>query len=132
MRLNSPVDAIALTMLDHLAQIGSFQVCLSYEYCGHDFLNLDNFFEFTTRSGRIKITGIKPTATGRTDVLSRLLFDCIPWEWNRFEGRLDPVNDFIRFLESPDGLGMPVRIASTGPGVSDKKEQEVAGNLRGG
>ncbi len=124
MRLNSPVNGIALTMLDHLSQIGNFQVCLSYEYCGQDVQSLEEYFEFTTtQSGRIKVTGIKPTPTGRTDKLSRLLFDCVPWDWLRFEARKNPVEDFVGFLESSDGLGRPVQIVSTGPRVIDKRER---------
>jgi adenylosuccinate synthase len=123
LQLNSRVDAIALTMLDQLLKIGYFQVCLSYEYRGSDVQSLEKYFEFTTTtSGRIRITGIKPTSTGRTDTLSRLLFDCVPWEWLRFEGQKNPVEDFIRFLESPDGLGVSVQVTSTGPRVSDKRE----------
>jgi adenylosuccinate synthase len=131
MQLNSHVDAVALTMLDQLSQIGDFQVCLSYDYRGSDVQSLEKYFEFTTtRSGRVRITGIKPIPTGRTDTLSRLLFDCMPGEWLRFDGQKDPVEDFIRFLESRDGLGVPVQIVSTGPRVIDKKERVLAENLR--
>lgn len=131
LQLNSPVDAVALTMVDQLSQIGNFQVCLSYEYRGPDVQSLEKYFEFTTtRSGRIKITGIKPTATGRTDTLARLLFDCVPWEWLHFEGQKSPVENFIRFLESRDGLGVPIQIVSTGPQAADKKERVLTETLR--
>ena len=127
-RLNQRVDAIALTMLDHLASIGPFRVCLSYEYCGSDYQHLDTYFEFTvTTSGRIKITGIKPVQTQRTDTLSRLLFDCVPWDWLHFDDRKDRAEEFIRFLESQDGLGLPVQITSTGPTAFDKLERGPVG-----
>jgi adenylosuccinate synthase len=124
LHLNSHVDAVALTMLDQLSQIGNLQVCQSYEYRGSNVQSLEKYFEFTiTRSGRIRITGIKPVTTGRTDTLSRLLFDCVPGEWRRFDGQKNPVEKFIHFLESPDGLGVPVQIASMGPRATDKKER---------
>jgi adenylosuccinate synthase len=131
MQLNSRVVAVALTMLDQLSKIRDFQVCLSYEYLGSDVQSLEKYFEFTTtRSGRIRITGIKPVPTGRTDTLSRLLFDCVPGEWLRFDGQKNCVEDFILFLESRDGLGVPIQIVSTGPTMIDKKERVLAENLR--
>jgi len=128
MRLNRHVDALALTMLDHLSRVKPFKVCLSYEYLGKEFQNLDEYFEFLTmRSGRVKITGIRPAATHRKDALSRLLFDCVPWDWQCFDAKSDPGERFARFLESPDGLGLPVQIISTGPTFLDKKEQVMVG-----
>jgi adenylosuccinate synthase len=124
MRINQQMDAIALTMLDHLAQVSPFKICLSYEYLGSDFQLLEEYFEFTTPgAGRTKITGIKPTPTGRTETLSRLLFDCIPWDWSSFEAHMNPEDAFITFLESPEGLGVPVQIISTGPAASSKTER---------
>jgi adenylosuccinate synthase len=126
MRLNQNVDALALTMFDHLTRVDRLQVCLSYEYLGHDIRRLEKYFEFSsTRSGRIKIIGIKPVPTQRTDELARLLFDCIPWEWLHFEDKNNRAGQFIRFLESADGLGLPVQIISAGPMVSDKVERQA-------
>jgi adenylosuccinate synthase len=122
LRLNRRVDALALTMLDHLARLGRFQVCTSYAYLGNDAHLLERYFEYTsTPAGKIKITGIKPTPNRRTDELSRLLFDCAPLEWRHFEGGDKACDAFIRFLESPDGLGLPVQILSNGPKASDKR-----------
>lgn len=128
-RLNRRVDALALTMLDHLPRIGSLKVCTSYEYLGKDYQLLDEYFEYTWQSGRIKIKGIKPAPTHREDTLARLLFDCVPWDWLVFEEKADPSEDFIRFLESPTGLGLPVLIRSTGPTLLDKKERAAVGGL---
>jgi adenylosuccinate synthase len=123
-RLNRGVDALALTMLDHLLQVGSFRVCLSYEYRGADRQHLEQYFEFaTTRMGRIKITAIKPVPTQRTDTLARLLFDCVPWDWVHFEAHAEALDAFLRFLESPDGLGIPVAIISSGATISQKQER---------
>ncbi len=119
MRLNRRVDTIALTMLDQLAGIGAFQACLSYEYRGKDYEGLEEYFEFTTtREKRVKITGIKPVPTHRTDRLARMLFDCAPWEWREFRRE----EAFIRFLESEEGLGLPVGIVSHGAGREAKEE----------
>lgn len=123
MRLNPRVDALALTMLDHLARVDDLQVCLSYEYRGSELQRLDEYFEYAIVDGRIKITAIKPVPTRRDGTLSRLLFDCAPWDWQRFERKTGRCDAFIRFLESPLGLGIPVRIVSTGPTVNEKQER---------
>jgi adenylosuccinate synthase len=124
-QLNLRVDGLALTMLDQLSRLDGFQVCLSYEYVGRDYQRLEEYFEYnTTRAGRVKVTGIKPVPTHRTDALASLLFDCIPWNWLRFDRKTAREEDFIRFLESPEGMGLPVRIISTGPTAADKQERE--------
>jgi adenylosuccinate synthase len=126
--LNRQVDAIALTMVDHLARLDSFQVCLSYEYHGEEYQHLEEYFEFsTTPIGKIKITGIKPVPTRRLDRLSRLLFDCTPWDWLVFDEGANRIDQFLGFLESPQGLGLPVQIVSTGPTILDKKERKAVG-----
>ncbi len=132
--LNAPVDGLALTMLDHLARLDSFQVCRSYEYTGCHPERLEQYFDWTAGpGGRIIITAIKKTPNQRSDELARLLFDCCPWEWRYFKRH--PIQasslrstsplpahvwDFIQFLESGDGLGLPVKILSYGPTVNDK------------
>jgi len=119
--LNPRVDTLALTMLDHLAQLDRFRVCLSYEYRGTERHRLDDYFEWeTTPDGRAVITTIRPVPTRRCDELSRLLFDCVPNEWRCFGGSGDLVTEFIDFLESPAGLNMPVQITSIGPALADK------------
>jgi adenylosuccinate synthase len=120
--LNPRVDGLALTMLDHLSRLEQFRVCQSYEYRGSERQHLDDYFEWaSTPAGRVKITAIKPAPTRRCDDLARLLFDCIPWDWQYFAGPGDRASDFIRFLESSDGLGLPVQIISTGPTIADKR-----------
>jgi adenylosuccinate synthase len=124
MRLNRRVHTIALTMLDQLERVEDFQVCLSYEYRGGERERLrerlEEYFDYSvTKDGRVKVTGIKPAPTRRTDGLARLLFDCAPWDWRRFEKS----EDFIRFLESEEGLGVPVGVVSSGPTVLDKYER---------
>jgi adenylosuccinate synthase len=119
--LNPRVDALALTMLDHLAKLDQFRVCLSYEYRGMERQRLDDYFEWaTTLAGRTIITAIRPVSTHRCDELARLLFDCVPNEWRRFGGSGDLANEFIDFLESPAGLNLPVQITSSGPTLADK------------
>ncbi|MGE5775811.1 MAG: adenylosuccinate synthetase [Chloroflexota bacterium] len=116
-RLNPQVDALALTMLDHLAKLNEFRVCLSYEYRGAERHHLDAYFEWMDApDGRAIITAIRPVPTRRCDELSRLLFDCIPNAWRWFSG----AGDFIDFLESPAGLNLPIQITSVGPTIADK------------
>jgi adenylosuccinate synthase len=119
--LNPRVDALVLTMLDHLAKLNEFRVCLSYEYQGTERHRLDDYFEWmVTSAGRAIITAIRPTPTRRRDELSRLLFDCVPHEWRWFGGAGDLAAEFIDFLESPAGLNLPVQIVSVGPTLADK------------
>jgi adenylosuccinate synthase len=120
-RLNPRVDALALTMLDHLAKLDQFRVCLSYEYCGKERHRLGEYFEWETApNGRAIVTAIRAVPTCRCDDLARLLFDCVPNEWRCFGGSGDIVNEFISFLESTTGLNMPVQITSIGPALADK------------
>jgi adenylosuccinate synthase len=120
-RLNPRVDALALTMLDHLAKLDQFRVCLSYEYCGTERHRLGDYFEWeTTPNGRAIVTAIRAVPTCRRDDLASLLFDCAPNEWRYFSGSGDLVTEFINFLESPAGLNMPVQITSFGPSLADK------------
>jgi adenylosuccinate synthase len=120
-RLNPRVDALALTMLDHLAKLDQFRVCLSYEYQGKERHRLDDYFEWaTTPAGQAIITAIRPVATQRSDELARLLFDCVPNEWRQFSGSGNLANEFIGFLESPAGLNLPVQITSSGPMLAHK------------
>jgi adenylosuccinate synthase len=126
MQLNQRVDALALTMLDHLDRLEHFQVCTAYEYLGKDFQRLEETFEFNIeQDGRVKITRIKTAPTHRTDALSRLLFDCVPCSWLCFDDKTSRGDDFMRFLESPERLGAPVEIVSSGPMLSDKKERRT-------
>lgn len=119
--LNPRVDALALTMLDHLAKLDQFRVCLSYEYRGTERDYLDDYFEWeTTPDGRAIITAIRPVSNSRHDGLARLLFDCIPHAWRWFGGTGDLAAEFIDFLESPAGLNLPVQIISIGPTLADK------------
>jgi len=119
--LNPRVDALALTMLDHLAKLDQFRVCLSYEYRGTEHHRLDDYFEWaTTPAGRTIITAIRPLPTHRCDELARLLLDCVPNEWRRFGGSGNLATEFIDFLESPAGLSLPVQITSNGPTLADK------------
>ncbi|HET9913515.1 MAG TPA: adenylosuccinate synthetase [Anaerolineales bacterium] len=129
--LNPRVDVLALTMLDHLAKLDQFRVCLSYEYCGTERHRLDHYFEWATNvAGRAIITAIRPVPTCRRDELSHLLFDCVPNEWRWFGREGNLVTEFIDFLESPAGLNLPVQITSVGPTLADKVELAKFGYLR--
>jgi adenylosuccinate synthase len=124
LRLNRQVDALALTMLDHLEQLDTFQVCLSYRYRGQTPERLAEYFETASMPGGwTRITGIKPVPTRRCDRLARLLFDCVPDEWLRFDRKSGRAEDFIRFLESSAGLGKPVQLVSNGPLLADRQER---------
>ena len=131
--LNPQVQALALTMTDHLRRLERFQVCCAYEYRGSQHELLDRYFRWQRQpDGGIRIGAIKKTPTGRSPELAGLLADCVPAEWLYFEGGQAcpdrpgelPAGawDFIDFLESDAGLGLPVRYLSLGPTLADKVE----------
>ncbi len=136
LRINRKVDAIALTMVDHLARFERCKICLSYEYVGQNRELLDKYFCWDLyQTTRVRITDLKRTPNHKSDELSRLLFECVPLEWIEFKnqsrgssrfknipGIPDCLEDLIRFLESREGLDLPVRIISYGPTAREKIE----------
>lgn len=134
--VNSTIDWLALTMLDKLAGLKEFKVCISYEYIGDktDLNLLDTYFEWGyAGTHRIRVTGLKAVKNNQSDQFARLLFDCRPFEFLEFTGKPadisrakslkdfpDHILAFMRFLESSQGLNLPIRICSVGPTACDK------------
>jgi adenylosuccinate synthase len=134
--INSRIDCLALTMLDKLALLGHFKVCISYEYKrdSTDVSLLNTYFDWEYDDHqRIRITRLKPVKNQQSDQFARVLFDCRPFEFIEFNGMPADISrakslkdfpghilEFIRFLESNQGLGRPIRICSVGPTVNDK------------
>ena len=134
--INSTLDCLVLTMLDKLARLKTFKVCTSYEHIGDkaDLSLLDTYFHWEYfDDNRIRITALKPVRNHQSDQFARLLFHCRPFEFIEFSGRPadisqakhledfpDHIVEFIRFLESSRGIGLPVRICSVGPTTHDR------------
>lgn len=89
--VNEGIDYLALTNLDQLSKPTTIKVCVSYEYSGE------------------KITTLrKPIASIRNGELSQILFHCKPKDFLEFR----KWQEFISFLQSKDGLNVPVKILS--------------------
>lgn len=141
--LNARVDCLAVTMLDRLARLDRYRVCLAYEYLGSRRDLLNQYVEWTPyQANRIRITGIKKTPNRKSAELAQLLFDCAPLDWldlgpgdgsdAGFTAARVPelVNNLVGFLESREGLGLPVTILSHGPTVLEKICREGVTSLR--
>lgn len=136
--INGGVDTIALTCLDRMSGLEKIKVCVSYEYTGSQTDLLDNFFEWRKRNGHIEITGFKlieGSGVGRNQ-LAHLLFDCRPLKFLKFKGWSEdlskpkkiedlprPAHEYLNFLESSEGVGIPISLISCGPTWADKLEK---------
>jgi adenylosuccinate synthase len=112
------VDQVALTNLDRLSGLPRLRVCVGYRDGGG------------TAAG--SVLHHLPVAPGPSRAqqaeLTRRLASCVPIyeELPGFpsalkDGHLSPAAaDFVRFLESPAGLGVPIAIVSVGPTSADK------------
>ena len=132
------VDYLALTCLDRLAGRGPVRVCTSYLYQGsasEDGDVLTELFTWERSRGVVRISGInvpiRPTPE-RQAKLAAMLFKCKPAEFREFKSwsatgpditvrTLQPeLSRFLSYLESPEGLGIPVGLISNGPTAKDK------------
>lgn len=134
LKLNDGADMLALTHLDRLSSMEKICICTSYEYPG-DEQDLGDYFRWEHQDGHVIITEImtqsKPTQGSPS--VADILFRCRPHGWQLFDGwdvlkknatkwhdlPLTAKN-FIRWLESPNGLDTPIGIVSIGP-RSDQK-----------
>lgn len=125
------VDFISLTNIDRLRSHDTVSVCTAYEYQGSDQPDLERFFYC---KGSL-LVGIRPSP--REDVchrteLTRILYGCRPATFQVFPGwrySLTPdsrlmlpsgLRAWIDFLESDQGLSVPIGILSFGPTRSEK------------
>lgn len=121
-------DYFVVTNLDRLNGINKVKVCSSYEYTGKDRSLLGAYFEWKSMpGGKIIITKIKKTVREKDETLTRLIFDCAPFEFKEFNGWKntseisetgvlpEEIKEYINFLSSPKGLDAPIKILSFGP-----------------
>jgi len=129
------VDFISLTNIDRLREQEQVSICTSYEYQGDEEYALERFFDIQSIAGRSLLVGIK--ASPRDDKnhrveLTRILRDCRPSTFVRFPSWRyssiprspaalpDGLRSFIEFVESDEGLSVPIGLLSFGPRRSDK------------
>lgn len=134
--INGGIDEIALTNLDRLSNLETIKVCVSYEYVGQKKDLLEKYFRIEKMEDKRKrIVGIRAEFKDRfsQEQLAGLLSDCRPWDFlgfkgwksnlsgvNRFDDLPGEVKEFLDFMETNRGLGVPISIVSKGPAWIDK------------
>jgi adenylosuccinate synthase len=128
---NNGLDSLAITNLDRASSLKRIKICTAYLYVGKHSGELDKFFE----SGQSrKISAFLPPKTRTNqEKLTGLLFNCRPAEYRIFQGWQKDISDIrsfdglpreakelIGFLESEEGLGVPISVISVGE-RSDQK-----------
>lgn len=130
------IDYLAITKIDQIQWLSTITVCLSYQYVGNKIHLLDKYFCWhKTSDGIIEITAFKPIVSNYSRQLANLLSDCKIFKTVDFISDLYPldivsilnqgripshIQRFIDFIESKDGLGIPVGILSFGPTHKEK------------
>ncbi len=131
---NNGIDSLALTNLDRLSAFRKVKVCTAYHYRGKQLGLVDRFFEWTPCTGGARLKAFKPGKTGEDKTgLARILFECEPIKYRIFPGWKLPIShvrefgklpkearNYISFLESEEGLDVPVSVISVGE-RSDQK-----------
>lgn len=137
-RQNMCLDFLALTNLDRLSGLPAVYVCDAYEYSGVERDLLDKYFIWEQCGSRVKILEIKARIVNPEEEkgeLARLLFDCKPWKYRKFPGWNEDISqvrevkrlpkkarDYLSYLASSEGLGVPIGIVSVGPTAGQKIE----------
>jgi adenylosuccinate synthase len=111
------IDGIALTNLDRFKN-KAIRVCIAYEYHGKE--RLDDFFEYNLLGGKSYINKIK-IRSQEDGKISKLFGACKP-VYRDFHD----IESYLDFLESADGLAVPVKIVSYGP---DRKDKVLRGSI---
>lgn len=132
--INPHVERLILTHIDRLSLLDTFRVCISYEYCGTRKDLLNRYFKWKSfEGGRIRITSMKPVLDDRSGQFSEMLLECRPLEFRDFPGAPEDISQvrefdrlperirsYISFLESREGLNLPIGVVSTGPAYAGK------------
>ena len=136
--INGGMDSIALTNLDRLSEFAKIPVCTAYEYSGDCEDVVDDFFEWHRERGVYILDRFKPPGAqhnGRR--LAKILFESHPTKhvvmkgWQKdisgvksFRRLPKEAKTYVRFLESADGLGIPISIVSVG----ERSDQKIVIN----
>ncbi|PIR94165.1 hypothetical protein COT97_02715 [Candidatus Falkowbacteria bacterium CG10_big_fil_rev_8_21_14_0_10_39_11] len=131
--VNDGVDWLALNCLDQLTGFRKIKICTSYEYFG-DRQRLEGLFHWRgLEPNKAEIFAFRvPGDTCLTNLeekeVTKILFNCKPLSFIEFDGWTDDLStakswddlpnqakNFITFLQSPIGLGVPIKLISVGP-----------------
>lgn len=112
------VDALALTCVDRLEGLGDIRVVTAYRHPGPAQPWFADAFELREEGDGLRIDALRAGATGRPEVAG-VLAACRPAE----ELRLPTPDALVALLESSGGLGVPVKVVSSGPTWRDKVER---------
>jgi adenylosuccinate synthase len=110
------VDALALTCVDRLEALGEVRVVTAYRHPGPPEPWFGEAFAFAEAGGGVRIDALLPGAARHQAALTRVLGACRP----AAELRVGSVAELVALLGSRDGLGVSVRIVSSGPTWQDK------------
>jgi adenylosuccinate synthase len=109
-------DYIAMTNIDKINRIDSIELCTSYEY-KQNHINIDNLFDYERKGNRYILHGFKKdfARIGRSKEVNYVLNNCKPI-YQTFDNYID----YCKFLESDEGIGVPIGIVSFGVESKDK------------
>lgn len=133
-KLNPDLSSIALTCLDQVADFPKIKVCVEYIYNGKDSNLLRKFFKTKSENNEIRILDIIPQRHSLEDrkLLTKLLLECKPsryLEFTTWKKDLDSLREnkipkelqfFLDFLESKNGIHLPISILSFGKTRKEK------------
>jgi adenylosuccinate synthase len=127
---NEGIDYLALTNLDQLSGLKTVKFCTSYQYEGNLDI-LDPYFVWEPiNNGKAMITAFKKPDTTITanNELAQILFHCKTLEFKELDGWKEDITkakgveelptqtqECIKFLQSKEGLNVPIEIVSLNP-----------------
>lgn len=133
-KLNPDLSSIALTCLDQVAEFPKIKVCVEYSYQGKNSNSLKKFFKIKKEKNHIRILDIIRHKHSLEDrkLLTKLLSECKPscyLEFSTWKKDLDSLREnkipkelqvFLDFLESKEGIHLPISIVSFGKTRKEK------------
>ena len=134
------LNSISVTNLDRFDTFATIKVCTSYEYCSSSLDLVDRFFYWERVKNRIKIIKYKPALLRTSEeqaLLTQILFDCKPWDFQVFPGWKQQTSDIKSYKDLPKNakkyldfietsLQIPISIISVGPRTDQKFEKKNA------
>lgn len=134
--VNTP-DSIALTNLDRLSELNNIFICTSYVYNGKNESLVDQFFEWEYSGNSIVITAFKKPNFVQNEQITNILLNCKPRKFIKFDGwksNITKVKSFedlpsaakkyVNFIQSGEGLNIPISIISVGMTSENKITME--------
>lgn len=128
------VDALAITHIDRLAHLSCMKVCKAYKYHGNWSKSWNGFFDCEYQGNTTVIHALRfpySKAVEAQELRAEILEKCHPLyhefpNWNPLPVAskesvfTSSVTKYLQFLESKEGLGVPIAIGSFGLTSQDK------------